>query len=81
MSQGGELFSNYGLLSNEKLLYAYGFAVQNNSHDAIAVKLKAGRKDSSGSSGGAEEVVNMGVFYIESGGINGVPAVRLLWTH
>jgi hypothetical protein len=36
---GDELLSNYGLLSNERLLFAYGFAVENNPYDTVALKL------------------------------------------
>ncbi len=87
-SQGAELFSNYGLLSNEKLLYAYGFATPDNLYDSIAVKLKVARKgptssssSSSASSGEADAAVNMGVFYIQSGGVNGVPPVLRSASH
>ena len=37
--QGEELFSNYGLLSNEKLLFAFGFCIENNRHDSLTLKL------------------------------------------
>lgn len=68
------MFSNYGHLSNEKLLFAYGFASPTNQYDAIAVKLR--------SSNTTVENNDLGVYYIESGGITGVPAVsdpRVLW--
>ena len=37
--KGDELFSNYGLLSNEKLLFAYGFCIESNPHDSLTLKL------------------------------------------
>eukprot|EP01034_Spumella_vulgaris_P034158 gene34158-42118_t len=82
MEKGSELFSNYGLLSNEKLLYAYGFATPSNPFDSIAVTLKAAVEPSaqvsSSSSFSTSSVKNLGVFHIEAGGINGVP--QELWT-
>ncbi|CAI5756245.1 unnamed protein product [Candida verbasci] len=38
--QGDEIFNNYGLKGNEELLLAYGFAIENNSNDSIALKIK-----------------------------------------
>jgi hypothetical protein len=37
---GTELYSNYGLLGNEELLYAFGFSILNNIHDKFTLKLK-----------------------------------------
>lgn len=37
---GQELFSNYGELGNEQLLFAFGFTIPNNNHDTLGVKLK-----------------------------------------
>ena len=59
------MFSNYGGLSNEKLLFAYGFALPDNPFDAFAVKLKT--KDT-----GMD--VNT-TFYLRRGGIASVPKV------
>lgn len=68
------MFSNYGQLSNEILLYAYGFAIAGNPADSVAIKLSVAyppgtsndRKQSSGEGG---------VFYIGFGGFSGVPKV------
>jgi hypothetical protein len=44
IEKGSELFSNYGSSkSNEMLLYAYGFAVEGNPYDTVALRLMAGR--------------------------------------
>ncbi|KAF8004939.1 hypothetical protein HF325_000396 [Metschnikowia pulcherrima] len=37
---GGELFNNYGRKGNEELLLAYGFCLENNSADTVALKIK-----------------------------------------
>ena len=37
--KGCELYSNYGSLSNEMLLYAYGFCLESNSDDAVTLQL------------------------------------------
>lgn len=37
--KGSELYSNYGSLSNEMLLYAYGFCLEFNSDDAVTLQL------------------------------------------
>ena len=60
VKRGDEIYSNYGqILSNEKLLYTYGFSIPKNVHDYISVKLfSSGR-----------EVV--GTFEIQRGGIAG----------
>lgn len=63
------MFSNYGGLSNEKLLFAYGFALPDNPFDSFAVKLKVKVNDA-GVDG------NNASFYIRRGGIEGVPKVR-----
>ena len=63
--QGCELFSNYGALSNEKLLFAYGFALPDNPFDAFAVKLKTSPSLSQDSP----------VYYLSSGGMKRIPAV------
>jgi hypothetical protein len=39
ITKGSELFSNYGSLSNEMLLYAYGFCLENNKDDALTLQL------------------------------------------
>ena len=62
MSQDDELFSNYGDLSNERLLYAYGFALKDNKFDQVSLKLNIQSNKS-----------QYNMFYLESGGISGVP--------
>ncbi len=60
VKRGDEIYSNYGqILSNEKLLYTYGFAIPNNVHDYISVKLFNSNR----------EIV--GTFEIQRGGIAG----------
>ena len=68
-SKGEELFSNYGSLSNEKLLYAYGFAAENNEEDDFCAKLVVQK--------GEGNTPMSRVFHISRGGIAGVPPA--LW--
>lgn len=63
--KGDELLSNYGKLSNEKLLFAYGFSIENNIHDAIALKPMC--------RGPKGEANNLGMFYVGCGGMEAVP--------
>ncbi|KAI5959294.1 uncharacterized protein KGF55_005444 [Candida pseudojiufengensis] len=37
---GEEIFNNYGMKGNEELLLAYGFAIENNVADSVALKIK-----------------------------------------
>ena len=37
---GKEIFNNYGLKGNEELLLAYGFCIENNLQDSVALKIK-----------------------------------------
>ncbi|EMG49290.1 RKM1 Ribosomal lysine N-methyltransferase 1 [Candida maltosa Xu316] len=37
---GNEIFNNYGLKGNEELLLAYGFCIENNPRDSVALKIK-----------------------------------------
>ncbi|KAG5418345.1 hypothetical protein I9W82_003873 [Candida metapsilosis] len=39
-TKGEEVFNNYGQKGNEELLLAYGFAIENNSADSAALKIK-----------------------------------------
>lgn len=39
IKEGSEIFSNYGSLSNEMLLFAYGFCLENNEDDAMTLQL------------------------------------------
>jgi len=66
---GEELFSNYGLLSNERLLFAYGFAVDDNEHDTVTLRPSLPP--------GSDGAFFLGTHYIGRGGMAGVPA--LLW--
>jgi len=59
-SKGDELFSNYGNLSNEELLYAYAFSIENNINDKVTVKLKSNDNNNNN---------NNNIFYITRDGI------------
>lgn len=37
---GGQLFNNYGRKGNEELLLAYGFCIEDNAADTVALKIK-----------------------------------------
>ena len=39
IKKGSEIYSNYGSLSNEMLLYAYGFCLETNLDDAVTLQL------------------------------------------
>ena len=39
ISKGEELFNNYGPKSNEELLFGYGFCIEDNAFDTVALKL------------------------------------------
>ena len=62
------MYSNYGEMSNEMLLFAYGFCLPDNINDSVAVKLVQKTTSESRSS----------LFYIKSGGMDGIP--QELWT-
>lgn len=64
VAAGDEIFSNYGALSNEKLLYAYGYCSDVNADDAVAMKLMTR------STAGQQ---CQGTFYIRPGGVAGIP--------
>ena len=76
--QGQELYSNYGQLSNETLLYAYGFAIPGNKNDTVALRLATSPSSSSSSVvEGVESIVQRPmstVYYISSGGLAGIPS-------
>ncbi|GMI41810.1 hypothetical protein TeGR_g2186 [Tetraparma gracilis] len=68
---GEEVFNNYGSKSNEELLMCYGFALRDNPDDAYRLKLGVG---------GGEERVELGVFSIRRGGVEGVEQFpKALW--
>ena len=69
--QGEELYSNYGHLSNEQLLYAYGYALDNNPYDTYPVKLKVPEELQQRLTEGQG-----GIFPIYAGGLQGVTMVR-----
>ena len=70
-SQGEELYSNYGDLSNEKLLFAYGFAIENNPYDAFMITMRRSVE--------AEDPSNKGksfsTYITAADGIEGIPMV------
>lgn len=37
---GGEVFNNYGAKGNEELLMGYGFVIENNANDSVALRVK-----------------------------------------
>lgn len=59
-----ELYSNYGELSNERLLFAYGFALDSNPFDTFTCRLRAAAHDGT---------VDLGTYYINRSGMAGVP--------
>jgi hypothetical protein len=64
--RGQEMYSNYGSLSNEKLLFAYGFALKNNPFDEVALHLVVGSSNA--------PPTDYGITYLTRGGIqDGVP--------
>ena len=76
--QGQELYSNYGQLSNETLLYAYGFAIPGNKNDTVALRLATSSSSSSSrvveGSGSTVQRPMSSVYYISSGGLAGIPS-------
>jgi hypothetical protein len=72
--KGQQLWSNYGSVSNERLLFAYGFAIKDNDNDEVALHLKLGTNTGDGTG----IVVDHGVFHLGRGGTAGVPPE--LWT-
>jgi hypothetical protein len=77
IEKGNEMFSNYGSLSNEMLLYAYGFCLENNSDDALTLQLMGTDtsvdKNIRGETTGPTGPVHMGTYYVTSGGMLGIP--------
>ncbi len=77
IKNGDELFSNYGSLSNEQLLYAYGYAIPQNRFDVYPIKLKVPSVMPSAATkkrGSIESISK--VFNIHSGGWDGIPKVN-----
>jgi hypothetical protein len=69
LNVGDEIFGNYGDKSNEILLYAYGFSIQNNPFDSVALKL-----GTVGHGSNADALP----YYINKGeGLEGIPEVSL----
>ena len=62
--EGEEMWSNYGNLSNGRLLFAYGFALEDNPDDEVALHLIVGTN---------KGTADYGLNYIRRGGIKGVP--------
>lgn len=79
VSPGGELFSNYGPISNGQLMFAYGYAIPNNPHDEFMLKVKLPQSfefPSSTSSSSADSSTSMasrGLFALKRGGFHGIP--------
>jgi SET domain len=48
IKKGSEIFSNYGSLSNEMLLFAYGFCLEGNADDAITLQLMGSNQSAAG---------------------------------
>lgn len=65
--RGTQLYSNYGSLSNERLLFAYGFAIEDNPHDTFTFRMMARGQDAT------DLPKDLGTFYIGRGGMSGVP--------
>ena len=63
--KGEELWSNYGNLSNERLLFAYGFAIKDNYDDEVALNLIVGNQ---------RGTTDYGLSYLRRGGLEGVPS-------
>ena len=54
-----EIFNNYGAKSNDELLLAHGFALENNEHDRVALKMTVSAEDGRRT---------LGPFYLRRGG-------------
>ena len=54
-----EIFNNYGAKANDELLVAHGFALENNEHDRVALKMTVASGDSRRT---------LGPFYLRRGG-------------
>ena len=54
-----EIFNNYGAKANDELLVAHGFALENNEHDRVALKMTVASGDSR---------KTLGPFYLRRGG-------------
>jgi hypothetical protein len=54
-----EIFNNYGAKANDELLVAHGFALKNNEHDRVALKMTVASGDSR---------KTLGPFYLRRGG-------------
>lgn len=73
--QDQELFSNYGALSNEVLMYAYGFALENNPFDTVTLKLVIGGNNNNNNNSDTSPQRVEKVYSISTGGLSGVPKV------
>lgn len=82
---GEELLSNYGDLSNEQLLFAYGYALPSNPNDCFFVKLKlpVGNVEPPSKKNKKPQApmqTESRIFSIKSGGWEGIPKVRILFS-
>jgi hypothetical protein len=90
IERGAEIYYNYGSLSNEQLLYGYGYAVKDNPHDAVAVKMMAtvnkgastesrlgeiGNSVAGGMDSSKTGARHVGTYYVRGGGFEGIPQV------
>jgi aromatic ring-opening dioxygenase catalytic subunit (LigB family) len=73
IEKGSEVFYNYGKLPNEMLLYGYAYVEEHNVDDGVAVKMMTASSGSKLDHGKA-----IGLFYIEPGGLSGIPKVSSL---
>ena len=55
-------------------LFAYGYAIQDNEDDAVAVKLMQ-NATSQGNEGSQQGGTEVGTFYVRAGGAEGIPEV------
>lgn len=67
---GDEIYGNYGDKSNEILLYAYGFSLQNNPFDSVAVKIGAAQLASADPS---QPDPSLPYYILRGEGIQGIP--------
>jgi hypothetical protein len=77
IAAGSTLINNYGPKSNEELLLGYGFTVENNPYDTVALKLA---KTESFTSGVLEEAgVDTSIFYLTVHGASSRPFGCIPW--
>ena len=78
LSEGDEIFHNYGTWANETFLCAFAFTLEDNEDDGLFVKLMAANAHTphtSESSLTEESAEALGAFTVKKGGLKGVPKV------